>query len=69
MCRSIKTLRKREVIATDDEIRAAAKQFVRKISGMREAPKRSPEPFESAIEEIAAVSRKMLAGLTARRTS
>ncbi|MBI2323620.1 MAG: DUF2277 domain-containing protein [Chloroflexi bacterium] len=69
MCRSIKTLRTREVVASDEEIRAAAKQFVRKIAGMREAPKRDPEPFEAAVDEIAAVSRRMLEGLAARRSS
>ncbi len=60
MCRSIKTLRKREVVAADEEIRAAAKQFVRKISGMREPTARHQEAFERAVDEVANASKRVL---------
>ncbi len=60
MCRSIKTLRQREAIATDDEIRAAALQYVRKISGFREPTARHQEAFEEAVADVTAASRKAL---------
>lgn len=60
MCRSIKTLRKREVIASDEEIQAAARQFVRKITGFREPTARHQEAFESAVDEVANVSKRVL---------
>jgi len=59
MCRSIKTLRRPEP-ATDDEIYAAAKQYVRKVSGYREPSRKNTEAFESAVDEIAQASRKLL---------
>ena len=63
MCRSIKKLRNAEGPATDEEIREAALQFVRKISGYRK-PSRVNEPvFDQAVEDIAAVSRRMLDSL------
>ena len=52
MCRSIKTLRQSDVPATDDEIRAAALQYVRKISGFRHPTKRHAAAFEAAVDEI-----------------
>lgn len=60
MCRSIKPLRKRTVVATDDEIEAAARQFVRKISGFREPTAKHHEAFESAVDEIATASKRVL---------
>ncbi len=60
MCRSIVTLRRPEGFASDDEIEAAARQFVRKISGYRTPSQRNAEAFEGAIDEIAAVSRRLL---------
>ena len=60
MCRSIKTLRHAEVIATDEEIRAAARQFVRKVSGFREPSARHQAAFEGAVEEIALASQRLL---------
>jgi hypothetical protein len=60
MCRSIKTLRKRDVVATDEEIEAAARQFVRKITAMREPTARHHEAFESAVDEIATASKRVL---------
>ena len=67
MCRSIKTLRKRDEVASEDEIRAAALQFVRKVSGFREPSRKNVEVFEAAVEEIAESSRRLLDSLTARQ--
>lgn len=60
MCRSIKTLRHADVVATDEEIRAAARQFVRKVSGFREPTARHREAFEGAVDEIAGASQRLL---------
>ncbi|HET9411154.1 MAG TPA: DUF2277 domain-containing protein [Candidatus Dormibacteraeota bacterium] len=60
MCRSIKTLRHSDVVATDEEIRAAARQFVRKVSGFREPSGRHQEAFEGAVDEIAEASQRLL---------
>ena len=60
MCRSIKTLRQADVVATDEEIRAAARQFVRKVSGFREPSGRHHEAFEGAVDEIALASQRLL---------
>jgi hypothetical protein len=49
-----------EEAATDEEVRAAARQFVRKISGYREPSKRNAEAFEAAVDEIANSSRHLL---------
>jgi hypothetical protein len=67
MCRNITTLRGLEPSATDDEIEAAAKQYIRKISGIREPKGTSQEPFEAAVAEVAAATAKLLAALPARR--
>jgi hypothetical protein len=64
MCRSIKRLREREVIATDDEIRAAALQFVRKVSGFSKPTKAHEEAFAKAVDEIAASSQELLETVT-----
>ena len=66
MCRSIKTLRRPDEPATDEEIRAAARQFVRKVSGFREPSKRNAEAFEAAVDEIAATSKSLLESVTSR---
>ena len=63
MCRNIKQLRNAELPATDDEIRLAALQFVRKVSGYRKPSRRNQEAFKHAIDEIAAVTRKLLDSL------
>ena len=63
MCRSIKTLRREDEPATEDEIRAAALQFVRKVSGYRQPSRRNQEAFESAVEEIAVSSKNLLQSL------
>jgi hypothetical protein len=60
MCRSIKTLRRADVVATDDEIRAAARQFVRKVSGFAKPSTRHEAAFEEAVDEIAMVSQRLL---------
>ena len=67
MCRSIKTLRVRDEVATDEEIRAAALQFVRKVSGYREPSKRNAEAFGEAVDEVTEASRKLLDAVTAPR--
>jgi hypothetical protein len=67
MCRSIVTLRKYDEIATDPEIEAAARQFVRKISGFRTPSQRNAEAFEAAIAEIAESSRRLLESVSAPR--
>jgi len=64
MCRSIKTLRREEEPATEEEIRAAALQFVRKVSGYRQPSRRNQEAFEAAVEEIAGSSRNLLQSLS-----
>ena len=66
MCRSIKTLRRADEPATDDEVRAAALQFVRKVSGYRVPSQRNGPAFEAAVEEIAAASQRLLDGLAIR---
>ena len=65
MCRSIKTLRREDEPATEDEIRAAALQFVRKVSGYRQPSRRNQEAFEAAVEEIAVSSKHLLQALSA----
>jgi len=60
MCRSIKTLFNFEPPVTDEEIRAAALQFVRKLSGFNKPSKANEAPFLAAIDSIAAVSRNLL---------
>ena len=67
MCRSIKTLRNEEKPATDEEIRAAALQFVRKVSGYRAPSRKNEEAFEAAVEEIARSSEKLLKSLKSGR--
>jgi len=63
MCRNIKTLFNFDPPATDEEIRAASLQFVRKLSGFN-APSRANEAaFNSAIDEVAAVARRLIDSL------
>ena len=63
MCRSIKQLRRPETPTTTGEIDAAARQFVRKLSGYRVPSKANETAFESAIEEIAASATRLLEGI------
>ncbi len=66
MCRSIKQLRSSEREATDDEIREAALQFVRKISGYRKPSRANVEVFDQAVDDVAAASRTLLSSLLVR---
>ncbi len=63
MCRSIKTLRGQDKPATEEEVRAAALQFVRKVSGYRTPSRRNAEAFDAAVEAISAASRWLLDAL------
>jgi hypothetical protein len=60
MCRSIKTLRRPGEAATTGELEAAARQFVRKLSGYREPSARNQEAFDAAIREVTAASRRLV---------
>jgi hypothetical protein len=60
MCRSIKRLRDGADVVPDDEIREAALQFVRKVSGFREPSTRHREAFDRAVEEVADSSKELL---------
>jgi len=63
VCRNIKTLFNFEPPVTDEEIRAAALQFVRKVSGFNQPSKANEAAFLSAVDEVAAVSKKLLNSL------
>ena len=69
MCRSIHTLHNFEPAATDDEVHAAALQFVRKISGSTKPSKANVEAFDRAVQEIAHISRHLLEELVATAPS
>jgi hypothetical protein len=60
MCRNIRTLHNFDPPASDEEIRGAALQYVRKISGYTKPSQANTEAFEQAIEEVAEVSTKLL---------
>jgi hypothetical protein len=64
MCRNIRTLHNFEPPATEDEIRASAVQYVRKISGFTKPSKANAEAFDHAVEAVADVSRQLLSELT-----
>ncbi len=66
MCRSIKTLRLPDQTASDEEIRAAALQFVRKGSGYRQPSRANADAFDSAVDEIARSSKQLLSNLQTR---
>ena len=63
MCRNIRTLHNFEPPATDEEVHASALQYVRKISGFTKPSQANAEAFERAVEEVAAVSRRLLGEL------
>jgi hypothetical protein len=63
MCRSIQQLRGAEPPASEDEIRDAARQYVRKVSGYREPSAANREVFEQAVDRIAAETQALLDGL------
>ena len=66
MCRSIKTLFNFEPPVSEEEVRAAARQFVRKLSGFHHPSKANEAAFEAAIDEIAGASGRLLAALETR---
>ncbi|MDP7102680.1 MAG: DUF2277 domain-containing protein [SAR202 cluster bacterium] len=66
MCRSIKILREGATPLSDEEISAAALQFMRKISGYRKPSRANEATFEAAVDEISAVSSKLLHSLEYR---
>ena len=63
MCRNIKTLFNFEPPVTEDEVRAASLQFVRKLSGFNKPSKANEAAFQSAVEQIAAVAHQLLGSL------
>lgn len=67
MCRNITELRGLEPAVTDEEIEAAARQYVRKVSGIQKLADHTREPFEQAVAEVAAATARLLAQLPARK--
>jgi len=67
MCRNITTLRGLEPPATSAEIEAAARQYVRKVTGVQQLSDATRDPFEAAVAEIAAITARLLEDLPARR--
>jgi hypothetical protein len=63
MCRNIKVLANFEPPATDDEVRASALQFVRKLSGTTKPSKANEEAFNQAVEEVTASARRLIDSL------
>ncbi len=66
MCRSIRTLRGAGDPVSDEDIRAAALQYVRKLSGYRAPSQRNAAAFEAAVDEVATATRRLLDGLVSR---
>jgi hypothetical protein len=64
MCRNIRTLYNFDPPATDDEIRAASEQYVRKISGFTKPSQANAEAFARAVDDVTAVSSRLLAELS-----
>lgn len=67
MCRNITELRGLEPPATDEEIDAAALQYVRKVSGLRQPPAAAAEAYAAAVAEVAGATRRLLAAVPDRR--
>lgn len=67
MCRNITTLRGLQPAATSEEIEAAARQYVRKVSGVQTVSPRTREPFERAVRQVAEATAELLAGLPPRQ--
>jgi hypothetical protein len=63
MCRNIRTLHNFEPPATDDEVRAAALQYVRKVAGASKPSRANEEAFARAVDEVAGTTRRLLAAL------
>jgi hypothetical protein len=68
MCRNIKTLFNFDPPATDEEIRAASLQFVRKLSGFNAPSKANEDAFDRAVDETAAVARRLIDSLKTAAT-
>jgi hypothetical protein len=68
MCRNITILRGLEPPATDEEIRAAALQYVRKVSAVTSGPLLASDAVTSAVDQIAVITKGLLMSLPARRT-
>jgi hypothetical protein len=68
MCRNIKTLFNFDPPATDDEIRAASVQFVRKLSGFNRPSKANEEAFDRAVDDVAAIARRLIDSLVTTST-
>jgi hypothetical protein len=66
MCRNIRTLFNFEPPATDEEVRAASLQFVRKLSGMNAPSKANEAAFESAVDEVSEVARRLVRSLVTK---
>ena len=64
MCRNIRTLYNFEPPAGEDEVRAAALQYVRKVSGFTKPSRANAEAFENAVEAVAAITRELMGELT-----
>lgn len=67
MCRNITTLRGLEPPATTEEVEAAARQYVRKVSGVLKPSPATDEAFEQAVAAVAAATAELLSGLPPRR--
>ena len=67
MCRNIRTLFNFEPPASDDEIRASALQFVRKLSGFAQPSKANEAAFDQAVDEVSDVARRLLASLETKQ--
>ena len=63
MCRNIKTLYNFEPVATDEEIRAAALQYVRKVSGFNKPSQANEAAFNEAVEQVAAITQQLFDAL------
>ena len=63
MCRNIRTLANFEPPATEDEVRASALQFVRKLSGMNRPSRANEEVFDRAVDEVTAAARRLIGSL------
>ena len=69
MCRSIKTLRRPEGSASDEEIAAAALQYVRKVSGYRAPSRRNTRAFDAAVRDVGRASRRLLEAIDPNASS
>ena len=67
MCRNITTLRGLEPPATSEEVEAAARQYVRKVSGVAKPTGANAEAFEAAVREVAGITERLLAELPPRK--